>query len=172
MLSTKWCILCRHTYNDENFLKVYKFVRNESEQDVVNCVGRACDEVIFCYDYMDHVLGSLYKDKHCYMERWVIFFLLRFLASYSKLRDNPDHYYPFSSFEELCIRMVVWRVLNTIEPSLSEQEENSICDEAIDKRNHRILSKMHLPSPFVIDITRTLCDAKALAHMTIRKKSK
>jgi hypothetical protein len=31
--------------------------------------------------------------------------------------------------------MVIWRVLNMIELSLSEWEENSICDEAIDKRN-------------------------------------
>jgi hypothetical protein len=122
---------------------VYKFLRNEAKEDVLNHVGRGFDEVIFSYEYMDHVLGSLYNDKHCYTERWIVFFLLRFLASYSKLPDNPGYYYPFSSFEEFCIHMVIWRVLNMIEPSLSDCEESSICDEAIDKRNYRILREMY-----------------------------
>jgi hypothetical protein len=134
----------------------------------LNCVDHAHGDVLLCYEYMDKVLESLYKDKNCYMERWV----LCFLVSYASLRDNLGHYYPFSSFEKLCIRMVVWRVLKTIDASLSESDENHICGKAIEKRNNRVIRERHLPSPFVIDITRTLCDAKALAHTAMKSKTK
>lgn len=180
MFSSKWCILCRFVRcNDdgggrqqEDCFEVYKMRRQESISGVLNRVGHARGDVLLCYEYMDKVLESLYKDKNCFTERWVVFFLLRFLVSYASLRDNPGHYYPFSSFEELCIRMVVWRVLNTIDESLSESDENNICDKAIEKRNNRVIRERHLPSPFVIDVTRTLCDAKALAHTAIKNKTK
>jgi hypothetical protein len=69
--------------------------------------------------------------------------------------------------------MVVWRVLRTtMDSSLSEHEENNICDKAIEKRNNRIGREEHLPSPFVVDLMRTLSKAKALARTAIIKKSK
>ncbi len=84
---------------------------------------------------------------------WVVFFLLHFLVSYANLRDNLGHYYPFCSFVELCICMVLWRILNTMDSSLSESDEKNMCDKAIEKRNNRAVRERHLPSPFVVDVT-------------------
>ncbi len=87
MLSSKWCILCQFVRcNDdggspEDCFEVYKMGQKESINDVLNHVGHARGNILLCYEYMDKVLESLYKDKSCYMERWVVFFLLHFLVS-------------------------------------------------------------------------------------------
>jgi hypothetical protein len=118
-------------------------------------------EIQFCYQYTYNVLESLCKHKYYYTEQWVVDYLLSFVVSYMTLKDNPCHYFPFATFDELCCDLVIRKGI-TLVFSFSDNEKAIICDEALANRRKWQIAKWHLPSPFAIDITRTLGDAKAI----------
>jgi hypothetical protein len=165
MFSLKWCIICRCTcnHNEGNCFEVYRIARKEPINDVVNRFGRAGYEVLQCYSYMDNVLESLYKNKRCYYtQSWVVFYLLDFVARYMYLHDRPCSDDPFSTFEEICICLAVSKQIELLDPTIIESECIKICGKVLEKRDKRVCTEKHLPSPFVTDVTRTLTDAKAL----------
>ncbi len=166
MFSLKWCIISRCTcnLNESNSFEVYRISQKESINDVANLFGPAGYEVLQCYKYMDNILESLCKAERCYyMQSWVIYYLLDFVARYIYLHGRSSYRGPFTSFEELCICLAVSRQIELLDLSIIDSECIQICRKALEKRDKRACSEKHLCPPFVIDITRTLSDAKTLA---------
>ena len=107
MFSSKWCILCwcviRNDGGSRECFKVYKIGQKQSINGVLNHVGHAIGDILLCYEYMNEVVESLYKEKFCYKESWVVNFLLCFLALYSNLRDNLGHSHHLKSCASIMV---------------------------------------------------------------------
>lgn len=143
MHSANWCILTRHTSSDNSCYQIYKISQNESLVQVMNHLSQA-REIQFCYQYMDNVLESLYKHKYYYTEHWVVDYLLSFVVSYMALKDNPCHYFPFATFDELCCDLVVRKGI-TMAFSFSNNEKAIICDKSLENRRKRQIAERNLP---------------------------
>ncbi len=139
-------------------------------------------DVRCCPCYMDNVLEALHSHKNYFTERWVYDNLPTFIGCFMQnftnerpmqtvINDIHERRFEatsleqFSSFEEMCIHVVLLKLLE------DNAEKENICNKVLEKRWKRLYNERHLPSLCVNDLIRSISDARIMMTATLRKKS-